>query len=106
MSFEEVSVDAGNNITVSCIVETSTIPIESLCVETYFAKIKEDGTLENIEITPMEITRNGENIYTCTAQLKLLDGGQYAYTYRVIPHHPMLINKYDLGLIKWIDQGK
>ncbi len=104
MSFEEVNVDAGNNITVSCIIETSVIPIESLCVETYFAKIKENGTLEDIEITPMEISKTGENTYTCTAQLQLLDGGQYAYTYRVIPNHPMLINKYDLGLIKWIDR--
>ena len=52
----------------------------------------------------MEVSKTGENTYTCTAQLQLLDGGQYAYTYRVIPYHPMLINKYDLGLIKWIDK--
>lgn len=104
MSFEEINVDAGNNITVSCIIESPVISIESLCVETYFARIKENGTLENIEITPMEVSKTGENTYTCTAQLQLLDGGQYAYTYRVIPYHPMLINKYDLGLIKWIDK--
>ena len=30
------------------------------------------------------------------------DGGNYAYTFRVIPKHEMLINEQDLDLAKWL----
>ena len=30
------------------------------------------------------------------------NGGNYGFTYRIIPKNPMLINKQDLGLIKWV----
>ncbi len=101
-NLENANVDAGNNIDVSCIVKSPIIPITDLSVEVYFARINENGTLENIEVTPMEISEIGKDSYTCTAQIKLLNGGEYGYTFRVVPKHDMLINKYDLGLIKWI----
>ncbi len=99
-----VNIDAGNKLNVSCIIESPIIPIEDLVVEVYFAKINEHGTLENIVVTPMNVEKTNENSYTCSTQIELLDGGEYGYTYRVIPKHDMLINKYDLGLIKWINQ--
>lgn len=103
-NLNNIDIDAGNKLSVSCIVETPIIPIDDLAVEVYFAKVTDNGTLENIVIIPMDIQKTDENSYTCTAQIELLDGGEYGYTYRVIPKHDMLINKYDLGLIKWIDQ--
>ncbi|MBE5822257.1 MAG: glycosyltransferase family 1 protein [Clostridiales bacterium] len=100
-----INVDAGNNIKVSCTVESPIIPIEDLAVEVYFARINENGTLENIQITPMNIIESNKTTYTFGSQINLINGGQYGYTYRVIPKHDMILNKYDLGLIKWIDNN-
>jgi len=30
------------------------------------------------------------------------NGGNYGFTYRILPKNPMLINKQDMGLIKWV----
>ncbi len=35
------------------------------------------------------------------ATLRLSDGGEYGYTFRVIPRNPNQMNKYDLPLVKW-----
>ena len=40
--------------------------------------------------------------YTYTAKIKLINGGEYGYTFRVMPKHEMILDSENLDLIKWI----
>ena len=35
--------------------------------------------------------------------ISCLNTGEFGYTLRVLPNHPMLINKFELGVIRWVN---
>lgn len=41
-------------------------------------------------------------IYTYKAKVNLVNGGNYGYTFRVMPKHEMILDSANLDLIKWI----
>ncbi len=104
-NLDNISIDAGNNIEVNCKITLPVeIDIENINVETYAGKITDKGTIENITIIPMELVeRNDETKeYTYKTKLELKTGGNYGYTFRVMPKHEMLLDAANLDLIKWI----
>ncbi len=105
-NLDNISIDAGNKIEVNCKVFLPDISVENINVEVYAGKITDNGTIENITIMPMELTSKNEdkNEYTFKAYLKLTTGGNYGYTFRVMPKHKMLLDAENLNLIKWITQ--
>ena len=70
----------------------------------YYGKILENGVVENIEIIPMKLVEKDEKAkkYQFTAKIELSTGGNYGYTFRVMPKHEMLIEPANLDLIKWV----
>ncbi len=96
--------DAGETIEVNCDVKLPNISKDSIVAEVYFGKILKDGRIENLDIIPMQrIKEDDENrIYTYTAKIKLTTGGDYGYTFRVMPRHDMLLDSANLNLVKWI----
>ena len=40
--------------------------------------------------------------YTYTAKISLATGGNYGYTFRVMPTNKMLLDSENLDLVKWI----
>lgn len=65
---------------------------------------EDNGTLENISITPMNlISSDDENkIYTYEANIVMKTGGNYGYTFRVMPKLDMILDSENLNLVKWI----
>ena len=96
--------DAGQCIEVECQVKLPNIDKNSIQTEVYFGKIQKDGRLENISIIPMNlVARDEENkLYTYKAKIELTTGGDYGYTFRVMPKHHMLLDSANLNLVKWI----
>ena len=45
-----------------------------------------------------------EHIYSYEATLKLTTGGNFGYTFRVVPKHEMLLDQENLNLVKWIEK--
>jgi starch phosphorylase len=39
--------------------------------------------------------------YNYTASLNIVNGGEYGYSFRVIPKHNNLFNRYDMPFMKW-----
>jgi glycogen phosphorylase len=105
-NLDNISIDAGNKIEVNCKVILPDISVENINVEVYAGRITDNGTIENIVITPMELVdENDENReYMFKAKLELTTGGNYGYTFRVMPKHEMLLDAENLDLIKWITQ--
>ena len=42
--------------------------------------------------------------YHYSAKIKLQTGGNYGYTFRVMPQNEMLLDSENLDLVKWIEK--
>ena len=103
-NLDNISIDAGNKIDVTCKVTLPDINVENINVEVYAGRITDNGTIEDITIIPMELSESKEEIreYIYKAKLELTTGGNYGYTFRVMPKHKMILDPENLNLIKWI----
>ena len=103
-NLDNISMDAGKNIEVSCTVKLPNINVENIEAQVYYGKILDNGTVENISIIPMTLIEENaeEKAYTYNAKIELKTGGNYGYTFRVMPKHEMLLDSANLNLVKWI----
>jgi len=103
-NLDNITIDAGNNIEVACEVELPNISVENVTVEVYYGKILENGVVENVSITPMKLEDQDDEKkkYYFTSKIELTTGGNYGYTFRVMPKHEMLLEPANLDLVKWI----
>jgi starch phosphorylase len=72
-------------------------------MEIYYGSIGKNNALENPTCKEMTLEEKiGPSTYRYSVCITLMGGGEYGYTFRVIPFHPGLINKFDMGLIRWV----
>ena len=108
----DIAIDAGKCISVKCQVELPNIDPEHVSVECYYGKILENGVVEDISIIPMQQVKtkskdsanSAENskVFEYETKIELKTGGNYGYTFRVMPKHEMLLEPANMDLIKWI----
>ena len=107
-NYDDITVDAGNKIEVSCYVKlpNELIKIDNIEAQVYYGKITEEGVVDDISIMSMKLVEEDEvNFeYKFTAKIELKSGGDYGYTFRVIPKNKMILNPMNLNLIKWITE--
>ena len=103
-NLDNITIDAGNNIEVKCEVELPNISENNIEVEVYYGKILDNGIVENVSIIPMKLESKDEETkkYYYTAKIELTTGGNYGYTFRVMPKHEMILEPTNLNLVKWI----
>ena len=101
---ENINIDAGESIEVRCNVTIPNLNKEDIKVEAYCGKISDDGIVEDILIVPMELYEEEEKYkrYHYKAKINLVSGGNYGYTFRVMPQNEMLLDSENLDLVKWI----
>ena len=97
---------AGSEITVNCEVKLPNIDENHVEVQVYFGKLQEDGTMKSVFTKAMKkVAQNDtEHSFSYEATLKLTTGGNYGYTFRVVPKHEMLLDQENLNLVKWIEK--
>ena len=95
---------AGTQITVNCEVYHPNNAEENADVQVYFGQFLNNGSVKNVyTLTMNKIAENKEeHKYTYEATLDLKSGGNYGYTFRVMPKHEMLLDSENLNLVKWI----
>ena len=103
-NLNNITMDAGNNIDVKCEVQLPNIDVDNITAQCYYGKILDNGIVENVSIIPMKLTSSDEEnkIYEYTTKIELKTGGNYGYTFRVMPKHEMLLDSENLNLVKWI----
>ena len=103
-NLDNITIDAGNNIDVKCKVRLPNISIENIEAQVYYGRIQENGVVDDISIIPMKLIEEDRDakIYTFVAKVQLTNGGNYGYTFRVMPKHDMLLESANLDLVKWI----
>ena len=100
-----ITMDAGNNIEVTCAVELPNIDKDSIEVQVYYGKIQDNGVVKSVAVIPMKFQKEVEdknNTYLYKAKVELTTGGNYGYTFRVMPKNKMLLDAENLDLVKWI----
>ena len=103
-NLNNITLDAGNSIEVKCKVEVPNIDINNIMVQCYYGKILDNGIVEDVSIIPMkQIGENEEEkTYEFATKIQLNTGGNYGYTFRVMPKHEMILDSANLNLVKWI----
>ena len=103
-NLDNITIDAGNLIDVKCKVRLPNISVDNIVAQVYYGKIEENGVVDDIQIIPMKLENKDEEnkTYEYTAKIKLINGGEYGYTFRVMPKHEMILDSENLDLIKWI----
>ena len=98
--------DAGSDITVRCQVKLPNIAEENVETQVYFGQIQENGTVKNMFTQSMrKVDEDVDNhSYTYETTIKLTTGGNFGYTFRVVPKHEMLLDQENLNLVKWFEK--
>ena len=104
-SLEELSTNAGDKISMSCQVQLGKLSPSDVMVELYYGKFDNNGQLVNSSYREMTLSNTlDDNAHEYTIGVTIDNGGSYGYTFRVLPTHPLLINKQDLSLVKWLEK--
>ena len=103
---DNITLDAGNQIEVKCVVTLPNIDAKHIDAQVYYGKFLDDGSVQDVKIIPMKLDgRDDENKkYYYSAKIDLISGGNYGYSFRVMPKHEMLLESANLDLIKWVEK--
>lgn len=103
-NYNDITVDAGNKIEVECKVRLpkGLISVESINVQVFYGKISSDGVVDDIRIDNMDYVGEEEGVHKYISKIALKSGGDYGYTFRVIPKTKMMLDPMNFNLIKWI----
>lgn len=93
---------SGQDIHLSVNAQLGDIDPSNVEVEVYYGPF-ENGKIVNAQALSMNcVEKLGDSLYRYAVSLKIEDGGEYAYTFRATPKHPDLVNRFDMGLIRWV----
>jgi len=99
-----VTAAPGSRTTVHAVVRLGALKPEDVSVELYYGPIGEDGQITSGEHIPMQCSgETGDGAYRYSADLYIACSGEYGYQFRVFPSHPLLTDKFELGLVKWTE---
>ena len=101
---DNIKMNAGDMIEVTCNVKLPNFDPANVSVQVYYGQIQDTGIVNNISATEMKKVENckEENTYKYSAKIKLITGGNFGYTFRVMPKNEMLLDSENLNLIKWM----
>ena len=103
---ENINIDAGESIEVRCNVTIPNLSKDDIQVQVYCGRVSDNGTVDDVLIVPMKLVEEEPEYqrYHYSAKIQLQTGGNYGYTFRVMPHHEMLLDSENLDLVKWIER--
>ena len=103
---ENINIDAGDSIEVRCNVTIPNLNKEDIRVEAYCGKVSDNGIVEDVIVVPMKLVSEEEQYkrYHYYAKISLASGGNYGYTFRVMPQNEMLLDSENLDLVRWIEK--
>ena len=101
-AYENTPICVNQSIAPACLAYLGNIDPKDVSVEVYYGKISDDGELRESASCPMNLIQKNGDMYEYKAEIPMKNGGNYGFTYRIVPKNNMLINKQDMGLVKWV----
>ena len=98
---EEVSV--GSNYVINAEVNLGNLTPDDVEVQIYYGKIDDKNKSGANDYVTMEClnTKARTKAYKYRGEINCKTTGNFGYTLRILPNHELLINQFELGLIRW-----
>ena len=99
---EKNSAMIGETLKVNASVIVGKLKPEELSVQLYFGVVDNNGDLKDAEAIPMNVESSkstGEIVFSANCTLEAT--GQFGYSVRVLPKHPVVDAPLQMGFIKW-----
>ena len=71
--------------------------------QTQFEQICKPYLYDSYNLVSQMRCNGGNGYYEYSTSIDIDNGGNYGYTFRVLPKNEMLINNQDMSLVKWIE---
>jgi starch phosphorylase len=97
----EGQLSLGEGINVHAWVRTDGLTPNDLSVELVYGDIKDELATAQYNLPMTYTKREQDGSYRYDIKLQPKESGTIAYNVRVVPSHPELTEKYELGLIRW-----
>jgi starch phosphorylase len=95
-------VQVGDEVEVRAWVRLSSLAPDDVAVEVYQGALDTDGLIVAGFSTPMRPTgERREEAHLFSALVQHEQSGELGLSVRVMPHHPDLIDKFEMRLIRW-----
>lgn len=97
--------NSGESLSLSAVVYLGGIDPSDVKAELYYGRTTRDNAIANPQIVEMHMVEMQEpGVFRYSAEIALVEGGEYGYTFRVIPYNKDLINVSDMALVRWVVQ--
>ena len=94
--------EVGSPTPVEALVQIADVDPADICVELYLAHLDERGEPHTSRILPMKAIENAApHVIRYRAELQPEESGEYGYSVRVRPVHPLLLHPHETGLLRW-----
>ncbi len=97
----DYSMLSGRELLMSATVQLSSLVPEDVQVEVYYGPLVKGVIVDGLAVEMKAVRQTDAATFYYEAKICLTEGGEYGYSFRVIPHHPHLMNKFDMPLVKW-----
>ncbi len=93
----------GQKYQIVATVELGELSPEDVEVQIYYGDLNKKDELHANKFIPMSVTEKveGTNRYKYLGEIPCETTGNFGYTLRILPKHRLLINSFELGLIRW-----
>lgn len=101
LSLTEQNTKSGEPLSISTIVHLGSLTPSDVSVELYYGSICAGQIRQGEGVEMVVSAQLDSSAYRYTASLKIIDGGEYGYSFRVYPKHELLYNRFDMPYMKW-----
>ncbi len=102
---QDCVISSGEPLKLSMTVDLCKIPPESVKAELVYGHIAKSGNNTAFKIKEMSREETSQsNICRYSTEIRLDEGGEFGYTFRILPYHPLLIDKFDAKQARWANQ--
>ncbi|WKZ71032.1 MAG: alpha-glucan family phosphorylase [Melioribacteraceae bacterium] len=96
-------IKVGSKFTVTAEVDLGDLSPDDVEVQIYFGKLVANGDTQNNSYSIMSHVAKGKTkVHNYKGEITCKDTGQFGYTLRILPKHKLLVNPFELGVIKWV----
>lgn len=97
----DYSMLSGHELLLSATVNLSSLVPEDVRVEVFYGPFVKNDIVNGMAIEMKAVRQTDASAFFYEAKICLIDGGEYGYSFRIIPSHPNFMNKFDMPMIKW-----
>lgn len=99
---EDTGLKVGGKFVVDAEIDLGELTPDDVEVQIYYGKLVGNGDTQKNNYSVMNhIAKTKEKTHEYQGEIDCKDTGQFGYTLRILPKHKLLINPFELGLIKW-----